>query len=84
MLNLEQQMAEYGFYLTDTGGGCTAYIHVQADGKYVVITRAGDADAPADWRQQCDIGIYSTEETLISHTSGPLSTIFKFDWVRAI
>lgn len=60
MNDLQGVMAEAGFHLTETGGGCTAYIRVDGIG-YTLITRAEDAEAPESLEDACTVGRETAE-----------------------
>jgi hypothetical protein len=56
MSELTDLMDASQFYLSETGGGCTAYAREFPDGSVVLITRADDADAPSDVSEACTVG----------------------------
>lgn len=45
-----------GFYLGETGGGCTAYSRQEPDSTVFLITRADDVDAPESLEDPCTVG----------------------------
>lgn len=79
MNELEQLMAEYGFYLTETGGGCTAFIRVEGCGAFEAITRHRDVEAPTSYFEPCELGRYTADGSLLSLTSLTLATVIHGD-----
>ncbi len=62
------QMEAYGFHLTDTGGGCTAFERV-TDTITELITVRDDAQAPDSMDDDVTIGLYD----IMTGDSGPVS-----------
>lgn len=58
MSKLRTLMNAHGFYLTGTGGGCTAYSRMDEDGTSWLITKENDVDAPTRLGQRVTIGRY--------------------------
>lgn len=58
MSKLRTLMNAHGFYLTGTGGGCTAYSRMDEDGTFWLITKENDVDAPTRVTQRVTLGRY--------------------------
>lgn len=53
-------MERIGFWLMQTGGGCTAYQSTTADQKsYYLVTAEGGCEAPEFWNEGVMVGKYS-------------------------
>ena len=53
-----------GFYLTHTGGNCTAYEHILENGDSILI--ADDNSAPENISDICVVGLYDNEGNELS------------------
>jgi len=69
----------FGFKLTHTGGGCTAYEKPRADGSYIMVTD-GDACAPERFNELAVVGFFDSQgEWVAAITVNKLKNIESFE-----
>jgi hypothetical protein len=63
--NYRQEIASLGFFVTSTGGGCTAWCKQFADGRHVLITD-GDLGDDLASAELIEVGAYTADSEMIS------------------
>jgi hypothetical protein len=60
---MQKALKQKGYAVSETGGGCTAYIKNRADGFSIYITAIGDPSAPEVMDEAVTVGVYDKEGT---------------------
>lgn len=61
-------LEEKDYAVSETGGGCTAYIKNRPDGFRIYITALGDPSAPEVVDEAVTVGLYDEDDQLIGST----------------
>lgn len=77
-----------GFNIADCGGGCEAFRLDLADGRYILVTKAEDSEAPETTDEEVVIGLYDgnadhNEEIDGFHAYGSEEAAETLDQLRA-